>query len=1180
MQIRSMFDFKRCAVLALALALPLAGQESRGTIGGVVTDPAGASVVGAEVTVTEIHTGTKVRAVSDTKGQYTAPFLLPGDYDIAVRMAGFREFIRKEVHVGSGEHPMIDVRLSIGDVAQSIEVTADAPLVNAENASAGQSVSTKEVEDLPLNGRTPMMLAQLAVGVIATGQPGLVHPYDNGGAAGWSIGGSTSQASELLINGAPNATWDGRMAYSPPQDAVQEVRVKAFDADAAFGHSGGGTINQVMRTGTNTLHGSLYEFTQPSNLTANNYFNNKAGLGNPLTHYNQYGLSAGGPVFAPKIFDGRNKLFWFFAWENEKDSQPSTYFATVPTDAEKAGDFSSILATDGTQLYDPFSAVQNGSTITRTPLPKNQLPQSEFNPVAVNYLKFYGEPNIVPTKPDGYYNFGSDATKNDGFSNELGRLDWNMSNRSRLSFDARHNSLFQDKNNYFGNTSTGQYLLRENWGSSLDEVYSVNPTNVVDLRVNFTRMYEANSEPNAGFNPTSIGFPSYMAAASERLQLPYIVFSSNSAFQNFSDGSASQIPSQSLQLYGTWIHMKGNHTLKFGGDARQYRLNAISYGYSAGYYSFSGNSWVRASSSASSTTVLGQDMASFLFGLPYSGNFDLNTYGSFYSYYGGGFVQDDWRVKSNLTVNLGLRIDHDFPWSEKYGRTIDGFDPTTASPLAAAATAAYAKNPLSQLPAANFAVNGGLTFANATNRAIYQNTSHLISPRAGFAWTPTRFRGKTVVRAGFGIFVSPITLNLLEPSGSFQGTPILDQEGFSQRTSMVVTNNNNLTPAATLSNPFPNGFLMPAGSSMGLATFLGQNISLLNPEMKSPYSLRWDLGIQHTLSPNLMVEALYVGNHSVHLPVDITQLNGIPRQFLSTLPVRDSSESYLSNSTPNPFAGLNTSQNGSTVSIAQVLSRYPQFPVGYSSSLWSGSNGIVEQNQNLGSSIFDSVNLRLTRRLSHGLSITTNYIYSRLIERVTWLNDTDPAPEKRISPFDHTQRFVTGVSYELPIGKNRAVNIQSRWANAVLGGWHLNGIYTFQIGAPIAWVNGSSNTPGDYVYFGGPLNLNNRETNTAAFDTSLFDTKSGDAFQYHIRTFSTTFPNLRADGINQWDQSMLKRFAMGERAYVQIRVEGFNILNHPTFSAPSTTANSSGFGTITAQANRTRTLQLGARIVF
>ena len=222
-------------MLAFALALPLAGQESRGAIGGAVTDPAGAAIAGAQIAVTEIHTGTTIQTVSGDKGGYTAPFLLPGDYDIAVKMAGFNAFVRKDVHVDSGEHATIDVRLSVGDVTQSVEVTADAPLVNAENASAGQSITTKEVEELPLDGRTPMMLAQLAEGVIATGQPSLVHPYDNGGAAGWSIGGSTSQASELLIDGAPNATWDGRMAYSPPQDAVQEVRIKARELPGIAG---------------------------------------------------------------------------------------------------------------------------------------------------------------------------------------------------------------------------------------------------------------------------------------------------------------------------------------------------------------------------------------------------------------------------------------------------------------------------------------------------------------------------------------------------------------------------------------------------------------------------------------------------------------------------------------------------------------------------------------------------------------------------------------------------------------------------------------------------------------------------------------------------------------------------------------------------------------------------------
>jgi len=264
---------KRQLSVLLVCAAPLIAQEFRSTISGAVTDPSGSAVAQAKIAVTETHTGTKVQTESDSAGRYNAPFLLPGDYEIKVTAAGFKETLRKSVHLGSGENTVIDVVLEVGSTAQTIEVTEEVPLINSENASVGQAITTREVEDLPLNGRTPLVLASLSMGVLATGQPSLIHPFDSGAAAGWSIGGSPSQTNEILIDGSPDATWDGRLAYSPPTDAVQEVRVKAFDSDAAFGHTSGGTINQVLKSGTNTLHGSAWEFVQPNNLTANNFFN-------------------------------------------------------------------------------------------------------------------------------------------------------------------------------------------------------------------------------------------------------------------------------------------------------------------------------------------------------------------------------------------------------------------------------------------------------------------------------------------------------------------------------------------------------------------------------------------------------------------------------------------------------------------------------------------------------------------------------------------------------------------------------------------------------------------------------------------------------------------------------------------------------------------------------------------
>ena len=1172
MQRVSRRSLSACAALLMCCAIR--GQEFRGNLSGVIVDPAGAVIPGAMVAATEVNTGTKVQTASDAAGQYNLPFLAPGDYDIAVQSSGFKEFVRRSVHVGAGDHPVVDIALEVGSATQTIEVTADAPLVNSENASIGQAITTKEVADLPLNGRTPLTLASLSMGVLATGQPSLIHPFDSGGAAGWSIAGTASQTNEIQVNGSPDATWDGRLAYSPPNDAVEEVRVKAFDSDASFGHTGGGTINQVLKSGTNLLHGTAWEFNQPNSLIANNFFNNKAGLGNPVTHYNQYGVTAGGPLMIPKLLDGRNKLFWFFAWEGLKDSQPNTTFLSVATNNERNGDFSDLLKLGSQyQLYDPYSGALNGTVVTRQTYANNILPPSRLNPVAQAYLKLMPQPNL-PGQANGLNNYGSTAPTPDNFSNYLSRIDYNLTQNDRMFFDVRHTDYIQTKNNYFNNLATGSILTRENWGSTLDNVYTINAANVLDLRLNFTRMGEAHPSPSAGFDPTSLGFPSYLSTSSTYPQLPNLVFAGATAFTTMGSNGANTLPSQSLQLFGSWAMNKGNHSLRFGGELRQYVLNTVSYANSAGSFSFSANSWVRASSSASSSVVQGQDLAEFLLGLPTSGSFDLNTAAGLFEHYGALFVQDDWRIKRNLTVNLGARFDYDAPWREKYNRTANGFDTTSQNPLAPAAVAAYNQNPIPQIPVGSFQAPGGLTYPS--DGALYEQTSHMVSPRIGLAWTPGFAHDKTVVRAGFAAFVQPVMLTQLDITGKYSTNPILQQYGFSQ-TTQVVQPSNFLSPAATLSNPFPNGIQKPVGSALGLATFAGQTVQFIDPHAQDPYSLRWNLDVQHSVTPNTMVEVAYVGSHGVHLPMYVTQLNGIPRQYLSTLPVRDQAAiNTLTASVANPFAGLATAQNTSSATTAQLLARFPEFPVGAG----SGSAGVIEWDNTMGQSYYQSFNARIQRRFSGGLTLVGNYVFSKSIERITWLNDTDAAPEKRISPFDHPHRVVIAAVYEIPIGKGKRVNVQSRWLDMLVGGFGINSIYTYQTGQPIPWVNGSTNTPGDYVYLGGPIVLNNREANATAFNTSAFDTKSADQYQYHIRTFSTMFPNLRQDGINEWSPSVTKRIAFTEKTSLQLRCEAYNVLNHAAFAAPNTIAANSAFGTITTQANRPRTLQLGARFVF
>jgi len=1182
-------NFTRIIAVGCLVPLLAFAQEFRGTISGAVIDSTGANIPGVTIVITETHTNTTVRIQSEETGKYTALFLSPGDYDINAKITGFKEFTRKGVHVGAGEHPIIDITLSVGDATQSIEVTEAVPLVNIENASVGSAITTKEVENLPLNGGSPWMLAQLELGVISSpfnSSSTVVQTYDSSNT--FSIGGTPTQSSEMLLNGAPNATWDMRSAYTPPRDAVQEVRTKVLDTDAGFGHTRGGTINMVMKSGTNQFHGSLFENTQPSNLTANSFFNNAKGLGNPVTHFNQYGITAGGPILIPKLYDGRNRLFWFFAWQNDKNSQPFTNFVSVPTEAQKTGDFSQILKVDGTQLYDPFNAAATGSSVTRQPLANNQVPASRINAITKNYLKYFPSPNVVGTnatsRADGYYNFGTTAPNTNSADNETGQLDYNLSDRNRISFNVRHNALYGKKNDYFQNIASGQVTSRENWGGSLDEVFIMNANNVFNFRFNYTYMFESSTDPSEGFDPSTLGFPSYIGASTVRPALPYVYFDTSTAVQSLGYNQAAQRPSQSLQFYGSWTHIKGNHTFKVGTDLRQYRLNTITYGAGAGSYNFGGNRWVNSNASASLTESMGQDVAQFLYGLPTQGFFDINTFGSWYSYFASGFVQDDWRVRRNLTINVGLRMDYDGPFHEKYGRTENGFAFDTQNPIGPAAIANYNAKPIALIPVGSFKVNGGLLYPKGDG-AAYNNTSHLISPRFGVAWSPDRMHGKTVIRAGFGMFVAPTTIAYLAQNGNYSSNPLINQEGFSQQTSMTPSTNNYLSASANFSDPFPTGILKPNASAVGLSTFLGQTISFLNPEAKSPYSLRWNFGFQHSLGQNMVLEAVYIGNHSVHIPINLTQLNGIPRKYLSTLPVRDTPLiTSLSASATNPFNGLIPSGTpaGSTTTVAQLLSFYPQYPLGYTNGGFTGSGGVMEQNLNVGSSYFHSLNVRVQRRLSSGVTLIGNYIWSKLMDQTTWLNDTDPRPEKRIGVFDHTHRGVLAVTYEMPFGRGRKFNVGSRWLDAVVGGWMVNGIYTKQTGQPFTWMGTSSTTIGDLVYNGDKLNFNPRETNGLAFNTSAFDTKTANQFAYHIRTYSTTFSSLRGDGTNELNGSMLKRFDVrpDSKTYLQLRFEFFNVMNHPTFSFPNLAPTNSAFGLITAQSNRSRAVQLAARFVF
>lgn len=1141
----------RAAVVAVA-AVCLWGQEFRSTVSGRVTDPSGAAVAGAQITAVEKSTGAKYDTTSTATGEYTLPFLPPGQYTISAEAMGFRKHLQSGVNVGTNQRLTVEIPMQLGSVTDAITVSEDAAMLQTATASVGQVITSQQIASLPMNGRTPLTLAQLSYGVTPSSDPRFTRPFDNSGPSGFSMGGGQSQSNELLLDGAPDMTRNRRVAYNPPVDTVQEVKVEAFQPDAAYGNTGGGTVNVVMRGGTNDFHGSAYEFHQNQRLKATPFFTNSAGQTKPVTRFNQYGVTAGGPIFIPKIYNGRNKTFFFFAYEGIRQSEPEPTFSTVPTAAERAGDFSQLLAVNSIYtMYDPNTGVPSGSRIRRTPFPANKIPADRLNPVAGNFLKYIPAPNFNggQTGADGTNNYFNNAIRSDTFFSYMGRFDYNISDRHKLFLSARNNDRLENRGNRFSNIATGNFLSRINWGTTLDDVYTISPTWFVNTRLNWTRFDEGSRRPHDGFDMTSLGLPASLAQASTRLVLPRVDFAN---FTPIGDSGGNATPYDSYQVFLAFTKVAGRHNLKFGTDLRTQRESSTSYGNSAGQYAFS-QAWTRGPLDNSPTAPLGQDLSAFMLGMPTGGSFDVNAALTQSTKYFSFFVQDDWRVSRTLSLNLGLRYERETGTIERWNRTVAGFDAGAQLAVTADAKAAYAARPSALLPASQFNPVGGVLFAGDGQRNVSSPPSSAISPRFGFSWSPESLGGKTVIRGGAGIFYSTF--------GLFG----INQPGYSQRTQMVATLNNFLTPAATLSNPFPSGILSPVGNSLGVNTFLGQSVAYVNRSLDQPRTTRWNFNIQREVAKDLLLEIGYMGSKATGLPIN-RNINYVPAQFLSTSQVRDQATiDRLTALTPNPFRNLlpGTGLNGSNIATENLLRPYPQF---------SGDGGVQEQTQTVGYSNFHMLQVRLDKRFTNGLQFLTNFQWSKFNEATSFLYAAAPGPEYRIAGEDRPFRFVFSSTYELPFGRGKSLlGDVGRAADLIVGGWQMAGIVNMQSGGPVSW--------GNMIYYGGDLNWDPRNLQQT-FDTTRFETDARKQPDRNVRSFNTGFTAYRADKIANIDFSILKHFTLVERVRLQLRAEAFNLFNHAIFGGPNTSATNRNFGKITSQSNLPRTVQLALRLTF
>jgi hypothetical protein len=1168
----------RLLILAALLTplMTLSAQDTRAKIIGVVTDPAGAAIVGASVEATNTATGVRTGARTNEAGLYEIPFLLPGPYTVAAEAAGFKKLLRDGIQLRISDRLSLDLKLEVGAVTESVTVSGGTTLLEVANSSTGAVMDHQRITELPVSGGNALTLERLTPGV--TNFAIANHPYELSSAfvaSRISVSGIRSQNTEFTLDGTPAMSNDSAILV-PQADLVQELKVETNSYDASSGHTAGGYVNIGTKSGTNALHGTAYHFYTGAALKGLDFFQRQRlydPSSGPVSSAkeksikgadvnNRFGFSSSGPVLIPRVYDGRNRTFWIYGYEGFRHPNTdanSGYFATVPTLAERQGDFSALLGLGSIyQLYDPSTiAPAAGGRFSRQPLPGNIIPANRLDATAKSLLAYYPLPNTSGTA-NGLNNYFNAVHGLSAYNVNTVRVDHTLSDKHRVFARANYNHLWGANNGAFANAATTNTNQASTTGIGLDDVYTFSPTLLLNVRYSFTR-YAPSSIPKGGaVDLTTLGFdPSFVRQLDSTVTVfPRITID---GFYTLGNNTPSRKATNNHVIAGDLTHPMGKHTFRFGGDYRTYNENSYVFNNSTPFLNFA-PTYTQGPLDNSAAAPIGQGLASFLLGIPSSGSIALNTSYAFHSSFFSGFLQDDWKVSSRLTLNLGIRYEYETAPVERFNRTVRGFDPSTPNPIEAAAQATYAKAPIPEVPVSQFHALGGLTYAgvNGQPSALWKADRNNIAPRIGFAYQAT---SKTVIRAGFGYFYMPKGVDRL---GGAADRVAVNQTGFSQTTNLTATVDNGQHFIATIGNPFPGGILPPSGASAGLRTNLGQAITFYNPNQVNPLIGRWDFGIQRELPHKILIEAMYVGSSGNSLAVN-RQIDATPAQYLSTKPGRDTDViNFLSAQVANPFYPLlpGTSLSGTTVSRSQLLRPFPQF------------TGIT-YNDPVGSSIYHALQTRVERRFSGGFSIQGTYAWSKFLSTTEFLNATDANPAQVISDQDIPHRLGISALYDLPFGKGRRFGLHGL-PGVVLGGWQLQAIYEAQSGPALGF--------GDVTFTGDLNNIaiaNGDKRISRWFNTDAgFDKNPATQRASDIRVMSLRFPGVRGQGMNIWNSSLMKYFRLTEKARLQFRVEAMNGFNHSHFTAPNTTVTSTLFGQLTQVSSVARQVFFMGKIQF
>lgn len=1130
--------FLLSAALCLLSALVQA-QSFTGGIVGTVKNASGEVVPGAELIITQVQTNKQITVTANGDGYYTSPPLSVGDYRVEAKAQGFRRAVRSGLTIQIQQTLSVDFTLEVGAVTESIEVTAQAPVLETTSSALGKVVDNRRILDLPLNTRNVYSLIYLTPGV--SGSIG-----NNYNSMGYSVNGARATMMDTVIDGVtasfPTVNGFTGISVFPSVDAIQEFKVMGATYPAEFGRSLGSVLNVVYKSGTNQFHGSAYEFLRNSVFDANNFFDNRRGQELGSFKRSQFGGHATGPI-------RKDKTFFMGSYEGLRARSFATSLRTVPTLEQRNGDFSKTLNQAGAliRIFNPFTTRANpsGSGFIRDQFTDNKIPASLLDPVAVNVLKYFPLPNLPGDANTGANNYAASGSTQLNLDNYDFRVDHRFSDKQ--SFFARYSHRYtQDvplKAFPEAITIAEGRVIQENKARNFVAEYTNTLTSntVFTGRLGFARTLFVFSNQGLGFKPSQLGLPASIDAVVDRQMFPAFSISGMTGL----GGNDHRFNAfMSYPFVATLTQVRGNHNLKYGGEVRLIRVN-VWEARNAGTFGFTAGMTQGPNPNAASSSA-GLGFASFLLGTGSTGNTLIQGWKNVaaQSFYYAGYAQDDWRITNKLTLNLGVRYDYDSPRTERYDR-MNFFDLNAPSPLASKQTA---------FPN----LKGGVRFVGVDGnpRHQYFKDTNNLAPRLGLAY---QFNEKTVVRAGYSHIFGP-------SNQAAQGT--VGPFGFRIEYPWQSTNDG-ITPFNLLRNPYPLGFRALPGAADGLLTQAGANIQSVLQDTVTPWSQQWNLNIQRQLPWQMSMEVAYVGTRGLQLSrngeggLDLNQLDP---QYLSL-------GSALNQLVDNPFFGLGTGGFFASRQIArgQLLRPYPQF------------TSLTPLYSSGASSNYHALQLSFTKRLARGLQLDGNYTWAKNIEEGLNHQDSYNIRDSRaLSEIDIAHRFVVSYLYELPFGKGRKFGSGvSGVVDALIGGWQFNGITTFQTGTPLSIS--ANNTAGLFNPLTRP-NTNGKDPRLSGkvdqrlnryFDTSVYSQPAPFTFGN-----AGARVNIRNDGIKNFDLSLFKQFRPIERMAVQFRVEALNAFNTPRFGSPNTSVTSTTFGQITSQANSPRQLQFGLKLLW